>query len=171
MSSPSAETLLQAAVGTAVGHLWVLMERVARATSAAQVYEAAMDCLEHALRVDRSAVLLFDEAAVMRFVAWRGLSPGYREKVEGHTPWSPGAVDAAPVVVADVAADPELAAFGELFEAERIAALAFIPLQFGDALLGKFMLYFREPYAPHEHELAVARAVAGHVAFALDRFR
>jgi len=171
LSSPSAETLLQAAVSTAVGHLWTLMERVARASSAVEVYEAAMDCLEHALRVDRSAVLLFDDAAVMRFVAWRGLSASYRERVEGHTPWSPGTVDAAPVVVADVAADPGLAAFGELFQAERIAALAFIPLQFGDTLLGKFMLYFRQPYAPHEHELAVARAVAGHVAFALDRFR
>lgn len=171
MPSSSIEPVLQAAVGTAVGHLWALMERVARATAPAQVYEAAMDCLEHALGVDRSAVLLFDDAGVMRFVASRGISARYRERVEGHTPWAPGTVDAAPVIVADVAADPDLAAFGELFAAEGIAALAFIPLQFGDTLLGKFMLYFARPYAPHEHELAIARAVAGHVAFALDRFR
>lgn len=171
MASSSIEPVLQAAVGTAVGHLWALMERVARATAAAQVYEAAMDCLEHALGVDRSAVLLFDDAGVMRFVASRGISARYCGCVEGHTPWAPGTADAAPVIVADVSADSELAAFGELFAAEGIAALTFIPLQFGDILLGKFMLYFARPYAPPAHELAIARAVAGHVAFALDRFR
>lgn len=171
MASSSIEPVLQAAVGNAVGHLWALMERVARATAPAQVYEAAMDCLEHALRVDRSAVLLFDDADVMRFVASRGISAGYRARVEGHTPWAPGTVDAAPVIVADVSADPDLAAYGELFVAEGMAALTFIPLQFGDTLLGKFMLYFARPYAPPAHELAIARAVAGHVAFALDRFR
>lgn len=171
MASSSIEPVLQAAVGTAVGHLWALMERVARATGPAQVYEAAMDCLEQALGVDRSAVLLFDDAGVMRFVASRGISASYRERVEGHTPWAPGTVDAAPVIVADVAVDPGLLAYRELFRVEGIAGLAFIPLQFADALLGKFMLYFARPYAPHEHELAIARAVAGHVAFALDRFR
>jgi signal transduction histidine kinase len=147
------------------------MERVARATEASQVYEAAMECLDQALGVDRSAVLLFDGAGVMRFVAWRGISARYREGVEGHSPWAPGTVDAAPMMLPDVTADPSLAAFGELFRAEGIAALAFIPLQFGDDLLGKFMLYFPQPKSPAAHEIAVARAVAGHVAFALHRFR
>jgi PAS domain S-box-containing protein len=161
----------RAAAGDAAEHLWTLMGRVARATAVEQVYDAAMDCLEHALGVERSAVLLFDDAGVMRFVAWRGLSAGYRRTVDGHSPWAPGTPDAAPLVVADVAEDPELAVYGTLFQSEQIAALAFIPLQFGDALLGKFMLYFRRPYAPSSHELAIARAIAGHVAFALDRFR
>lgn len=170
MSSPSTETVLQAAVGAAVEELWALMDRVARATAPAEVYEAAMDCLEHALGVDRSAVLLFDDAGVMRFVASRGLSAHYCQRVEGHSPWPPGTPNAAPVVVANVLEDAALAAFHELFRSEGIGALAFIPLQVGDALLGKFMLYFRGPYAAHAHELALARATAGHVAFALHRF-
>lgn len=171
MSSPSTENVLQAPADAAVEQLLALMERVARATAAHEVYEAAMDCLQHALGVDRSAVLLFDDAGVMRFVASRGLSARYREHVEGHSPWAPDTVDAQPVLVGNVLEDAALAGYQEVFRGEGIAALAFIPLRFADTLLGKFMLYFPRPYAPSEQELALARVIAGHVAFALDRFR
>jgi signal transduction histidine kinase len=171
LSSPLTENGLQGTAGAAAEQLLALMERVARATTADEVYAAAMDCLQHALGVDRSAVLLFDDAGVMRFVASRGLSVGYCERVEGHSPWAPDTVDAAPVLVANVRDDASLAAFQAVFEGEDIAALTFIPLRFADKLLGKFMLYFRRPYAPSAPELSLAQAIAGHVAFALDRFR
>src|SRR5581483_2272252 len=45
---------------------------------------------------------LLDEADVMRFRAWRGLSDEYRSKTEGHTPWTPETRDPEPVLVPDV---------------------------------------------------------------------
>lgn len=168
LPSPEHEQVSLAA--TAAEFLWSLMKQVARATTVEQVYAAAMDCLEHALGVERSAVLLFDDDGMMRFVAWRGLSERYRRAVEGHSPWAPGSCRVEPVLVANVAEDPQLSGYGSLFHEEDIAALAFIPLQFGDVLLGKFMLYFRRPYEVPQSDVVLARAIAGHVAFAIDRF-
>ena len=154
-----------------IAHLADLMSGVARAADLEEVYELALDCLGRALGVERAALLLFDRDQVMRFVAWRGLSDSYRAAVEGHSPWAPDARDARPIPVADVAADPELSGFGELFEREGIRALAFVPLAYGDRLLGKFMLYYRDPHRFDPDEIAIAIAIAGHVAYAIERMR
>ena len=45
------------------------------------VYAAAMDSIETALSCERSAILLFDAAGIMQFVASRGLSDNYRGAV------------------------------------------------------------------------------------------
>ncbi|MCX4239829.1 GAF domain-containing sensor histidine kinase [Paraliomyxa miuraensis] len=146
------------------------MKHVARATTVEEVYGAAMDCLEQAVGVRRSSVLLFDDEGVMRFVAWRGLSDAYRQAVEGHTPWKPGTRGAEPLMVPNVDEDPALADYRPLLHGEGIAALAFVPLQLGDVLLGKFMLYFGRPHVVPQTELVLVQAIAGHVAFAIDRF-
>lgn len=171
MSEPEHVSVAASAGPDAAEHLWRLMEQVARATAVEEVYTAAMDCLERALGVERSSVLLFDDDGVMRFVAWRGLSERYRRAVDGHSPWAAGTKGAQPLLVPNVAEDPSLSAYGSLFHDEDIAALAFIPLQHGDALLGKFMLYFREPHVVDPRHVVLARAIAGHVTFAIDRFR
>ena len=44
----------------------------------------------------------FDEAGVMQFVAWRGLSDGYRAAVDGHSPWKPDDRDPDPIFVSDI---------------------------------------------------------------------
>jgi len=157
--------------GDAERRLWQLMEEVARAGSAEQLYESALRCLRGILGVERASLLLFDESGTMRFVAWNGLSEEYRRAVDGHSPWRPDERAAAPVLVSDVRRDPALEGYGELLAREGIAALAFIPLQLADRLLGKFMLYYAEPHAFSEREISVARIVAGHIAYALEHRR
>ena len=39
----------------------------------------------------------------MRFVAWAGLSEGYRRAVDGHSPWTRDVKDPQPICIADVA--------------------------------------------------------------------
>jgi GAF domain-containing protein len=118
-----------------------LTDSASRAADLGQILEEALDALEQTLRPDRASVLLFDPDGVMRFKAWRALSDGYRKAVEGHSPWKADAVDPVPVLIPDVRDAPDLAVYGDLFEREGIAALAFIPLVSGGRLLGKFMLY------------------------------
>jgi PAS domain S-box-containing protein len=69
--------------------LYQLADHLHRAQSLNDVYSAALDAMLSALRCDRASILLFDDAGVMRFVGWRGLSDRYRETVEGHSPWNP----------------------------------------------------------------------------------
>lgn len=148
-----------------------LMDQVAGATSLQDVYDGALTCLHETLHLKRAAVLVFDQDHVMRFVASSGLSDSYRQAVEGHSPWSSDNRAPQPVLVSDVRSAPEFASFLPLFEQEQIAAVAFIPLCFGNKLLGKFMLYYRRPHEFADDELAVAETIAGHVAFAVEHHR
>jgi serine phosphatase RsbU (regulator of sigma subunit)/anti-sigma regulatory factor (Ser/Thr protein kinase) len=140
-----------------------------RTGSAEGVYEHALDAIVTTLGVDRASLLLYDSDGVMRFKAWRGLSSTYRRAVEGHTPWERGVLDAAPLVVPDAQADPELSALLPLLRAEGIAALAFLPLVTRDGLIGKFMLYYDRPHAFGVDEIALAEVLAGQIALATDR--
>jgi len=133
------------------------------------IFEAALDALESGLGVEKASVLLFDPDGVMRFKGWRNLSESYRRAVEGHTPWAPGVKGAEPIVVGDVAENADLAPFREILRAERIAALAFIPLEDADGVIGKFMLYFPEPRDLLAEELQLASLIATQVAFAVSR--
>jgi signal transduction histidine kinase len=151
--------------------LYGLTDSVAHATSLQEIHDAALDCLQAALKVERASILLLDPDEVMRFKAWRGLSDRYRTAVEGHSPWQPDEPRPAPVFVSDVAREPELAAYEELFRDEEIGALAFIPLCYGEKLLGKFMLYYRAPHSVTERECGIVRVIAGHVAFSVERMR
>ena len=107
----------------------------------------------------------------MRFTAWRGLSDAYRQAVEGHSPWTPDAVDPQPIVVPDVTKDASLAPFLPTIQAEGIAGMAFIPLVSLGRLVGKFMVYLDEPRALTDEELQLASLIAAHVAFAVQRTR
>ncbi|HEX6386045.1 MAG TPA: GAF domain-containing protein, partial [Anaerolineae bacterium] len=142
---------------------------VSRAANLEQIYEAALDCLQDTLHIDRASVLLFDENGVMRFQAWRSLSQRYRQFVDGHSPWSPTEKDPRPIVVANVAEEPSLAELRDVILAEGICALGFIPLVSQGRLLGKFMLYYNAPHEFEEDEIHLAESIAGQVAFAIDR--
>ncbi|MDP2342999.1 MAG: GAF domain-containing protein [Deltaproteobacteria bacterium] len=150
-----------------------LLHRMAAGTNRAvhleEVFELALDAIGE-LGAERGSILAFDDAGVMRFRAWRGLSDSYRAAVEGHSPWDRAASSFAPIVVRDVHADPRWAAYAEVFRAESIAALAFIPLVNAGALVGKFMLYWSAPRDVDELELETASAIASHAAASLVRF-
>ena len=151
--------------------LYLLSEQLHRASSVEEIYDAAMDAIESALGCERSAILLFDDGGIMQFVASRGLSEDYRRAVTGHTPWKPDEADAVPIDIPDVAhaeLDDQLKA---TVLQEGIRAIAFVPLVSDGALIGKFMGYFREPYAFTKDDLAVSLAIARQLAFSIQRNR
>jgi PAS domain S-box-containing protein len=148
-----------------------LTKAISKSRTVEDIYSAALDALSSGLGVDRASILLFDPDGVMRFKAYRGLSDDYRRAVEGHSPWKPDSPDPQSIWVSDVATDSSLAAFLPLFTAERIAALAFIPLVSLDRVIGKFMLYYPAPTHPSSDVLRLAGVIAAEVAFAVERTR
>jgi signal transduction histidine kinase len=148
-----------------------LTESLGRATTLDAVYDGALDAIQEGLGVERASVLLFDAAKVMSFVAWRGLSDGYRQAVNGHTPWTPESRDAAPICLPDVLAEDSLAAYQPVFAAEEIRALGFFPLVHRHEVIGKFMLYYREPHTFADDEVQLAQTIAGQIAFGVARVR
>jgi PAS domain S-box-containing protein len=148
-----------------------MTDAVNRATALDDIYEEALESLQHALKADRASILLADDDGVMRFKAWRGLSDGYRAAVEGHSPWTPDTTAPEPILCSDVANDPSLAAFRDTVAAEGIAALGFIPLVSQGRLLGKMMIYYDQPYKFRREDVDLAQNMASHIAFALQRKR
>jgi PAS domain S-box-containing protein len=151
--------------------LYQLLAALTQAKNLEDVYEAAITSLLNATTADRAAILIFEEDDVIRFKAWRDLSPEYRQAVTGHIPWPKGTRDAMPIVVPDVLLDESLLQYRQLFSRERIRALVFIPLALKAGVLGKFMLYYSEPHECSADELAIAQAIASHVSIATERQR
>ena len=150
--------------------LYHLADRVGRAKDLAGVCDAAVASIL-AVGATRASVLLFDEAGVMRFQAWRNLSDGYRAAVDGHSPWSRDTAAPAPIAVDDVQHDATLGALRDVVLSEGIRALAFVPLVSHGQLLGKFMVYYDAPHVFSADELRLAGSIAQHVAFGLARVR
>jgi len=148
--------------------LYKLAAAVIGADRVEDVFDAALDAIAAALGTHRCAILVQDADDVMRFRAWRGLSDEYRRSVEGDPPWKR---DAQPVLVSDVEGDVSLAAYQFSFRRERIGALAVVPLVSGGRLLGKLMVTYDQPRALTPTEVELARAIASHLAAAVDRLR
>ena len=142
-----------------------------QAEPAEDFYTEAVDTIVTVVGADRASLLLFDPDGVLRFKAWRGLSEPYRCATEGHTPWPSTDLNARPILVSDVAAEPQLAALLPVLRAESIAAAAFVPLNSRDGVIGMFRLYYREPHAFPATEVAMAEVLAGHLALAVERHR
>lgn len=150
--------------------LYAFTDRLFRAETNAQVYEAALDAILHILRCDRASILLFDDRGVMRFVAWRGLSDDYRRAVEGHSPWRPEDKVADPICIDDIEKAGDLPEqLKAVVRAERIAALAFIPLFAGGKIVGKFMAYYGAPHPFAAREINAGMAIARQLGFSLER--
>jgi signal transduction histidine kinase/ActR/RegA family two-component response regulator len=168
---------LAAGPGSATHHLADLQAinqlsmAIAAGADPGEIHARALDALGEFLHSDRAAILLADAAGVMRFVAWRGLSEGYRRATEGHSPWPADARDAAAVLVEDVETEPALAGLRPIIRGEGIRALAFVPLRHRGRLLGKFMVYYDAPHRFAHAEVRFAEMIASHVAFAAARRR
>ena len=149
--------------------LYRLTDKLYRAESLSDTYEAALDAIFSAFSCDRASVLLFDESGVMRFVAWRGLSDQYRKAVEGHSPWKPGDRDPEPIFVANVDATDEPESLKAVIRAEGIRGLAFIPLVSKGTVIGKFMIYHPSPHTFVDQEVDLAITIARQVGFSIER--
>jgi PAS domain S-box-containing protein len=148
-----------------------LMTLAASAGSLDDVYHSALNSVQVGLGIERASLRLFDANGAMPFVAWAGLSEEYRLNVGGFAPWLPTETGAAPILASDIATDPLFSSVAPMILREGIRALAFFPLQFGDRLLGKFSLYYREPHEFTAVEIATAEQVADRVVFALEHHR
>ncbi len=163
-----AEQNLKASIRT-LEMLYRLADVVGRTRGLGETCEAAVEAIMAGTSASRASVLLLDDAGVMRFRAWRGLSERYRAAVDGHSPWSAETSDPASIAITDVLEDPGLAALRDVITAEGIRALAFVPLVHQGRLLGKFMLYHDAPHVFSAEELRLAATIAHHVAFGLAR--
>ncbi|MGE5691182.1 MAG: GAF domain-containing protein [Pseudomonadota bacterium] len=151
--------------------LYRLADAIGRAASLDETLDEALSALTAALGLSRVAVLLADDAGVLQFVAWRGLSDAYRELAAAHAPWPADVQDPQPVLVADIDEEPELAPLRGQVVGEGIRALAFVPLVHRGRLLGTFMLYRAEPGPWSEREVRLTQAIATHIAAAAERHR
>src|SRR5262249_40869569 len=77
-------------------------ERLYRAQTPSDVYKAALDTIPRPPGCRRASILLLDDAGIMRFAAWRGLSDAYRRAAEGHSPWTRDVKDPQSVCVQDI---------------------------------------------------------------------
>jgi PAS domain S-box-containing protein len=149
--------------------LYRLTDRLYRARGLEQVYAASLDAICESLGCSRASILRFDAAGVMRFVAWRGLSDTYRQAVEGHSAWQAGDGNAEAVFIEDILRSGEPEALKKTLLSENIRALAFIPLEIEDRVVGKFMLYYDDPRVFSDHERELSLIIARQLGFAVDR--
>jgi PAS domain S-box-containing protein len=151
--------------------LYQFTDRLFRAASIDDVYEAGLDAIVRALGCDRASILMFDHAGVMKFAAWRGLSDGYRRAVEGHSPWTREAKDPQPIAIDDIDRAELDASLKETVKAEGISALAFIPLIARGELVGKFMAYYPTVHVFTEADIELAVTIARQLGFSIERIR
>ncbi|MFM9849390.1 MAG: PAS domain S-box protein [Hyphomicrobiaceae bacterium] len=148
--------------------LYRFTDKLYRASPLSDVFDAALVAIRQALGCKRAAILLFDDTGVMRFVAWSELSETYRRAVEGHSPWAPGAKHAEPICIDNVEASDISDSLKETIKAERISALAFIPLVVGGELVGKFMTYYETPHQFTESEIGLSLTIARQLGFNME---
>jgi PAS domain S-box-containing protein len=151
--------------------LFRFTDRLYRAETDADVHEAALDAILSALNCDRASILLFDADGMMSFVAWRGLSEGYRKAVNGHSPWKVGDRDPEAIFVPDIRASGEADALKRTIEEEGIRGLGFIPLVANGFVIGKFMTYYAEPHETTPAQADLALTIARQLGFAIERRR
>src|SRR5262245_31265569 len=121
MRGIQARGVAQSRNGTAaIEEVHRLTDRLFRAETPNDVYEAGFDTFEGALGCKRASVLLFDDADVMRFVASRGLSDAARHAFEGHLPWTRHVKDPRPICIQDVGAMDLSESLKEVARAEQI---------------------------------------------------
>lgn len=119
--------------------------------------------------VKRSAVLVFGDDGVCRFVTSRGMSEAYCAAVEGHCPWRQGQLSAEPIVIGDSMTDESLSAYRALFKSENVRALVFLPIVTERGVIGKIMLYSDQPDGISQAQINAARLAATYAGVAITR--
>jgi PAS domain S-box-containing protein len=151
--------------------LYQFTDKLFRAQCSDDIYDAALEAILQAIRCERASILLFDSAGVMRFVRWCCLSDGYRQAVEGHSPWTPDTANPAPIWIDNVSSSDIDEPLKQTVAAEGIGALAFIPLIAQGKLIGKFMVYYDRPHAFAATEIDLAVTIARQLGFSIERVR
>lgn len=152
--------------------LYQFTDRLYRATSLTEIYDAALDAIVTALHCRRASLLRLDDGdGRMHFVAWRGLSEQYRMAVDGHSPWRPEETNPDPLCVEDIERSDQPEHLKAIVRQEDIRALAFIPLMAGGNLVGKFMTYYETPHAYTREDMDLALTLARQLGFGIERMQ
>ncbi len=151
--------------------LYRFTDRLYRAASLNDVYEATLDTIAAALHCRRASIQRFDSDGIMRFAAWRALSDVYRAAIEGHSPWKSDATNPEPVCVPNVDRARFGAAIKLAAKQEGIEAIAFIPLMAAGKLIGKFVTYYDAPREFSREEIELTLTLARQLGFAIERMR
>lgn len=146
-----------------------LTDRLYRAPSLPEVYDATLDAIVELLGCAKASILRFDKTGAMRFVAWKGLSEAYRAAVDGHSPWRVGERDPGSIFVPDIAQSDVTKDLVGILRQEGIRALAFIPVTLNRGAVGKFMIYHDAPHAFDEEEREIALILARQLSFGIER--
>ena len=151
--------------------LYRFTDRLYRAVSLNDVYEAALDAIVGALHCKRASIQRFDSDGVMRFAAWRGLSDHYRAAAEGLSPWKTDETNPEPVCFPDI----ERARFDPVSKTaakqEGIGALALVPLMAAGKLVGKFVTYYEQPREFLQEDIELTLTLARQLGFGIERMR
>ncbi len=151
--------------------LYRFTDRLYRAASVQDIYDAGLDAIIAGMHCGRASILRSDDHGVMRFVAWRGLSERYRNAVEGHSPWRPGDANPEPVCVSDIGAADLDRNIASAVKDEGIGAVAFIPLMAEGKLVGKFMAYYETAREFAREDVDLAVTLARQLGFGIERMR
>ena len=151
--------------------LFKFTDKLYRAETTDQIFEAALDAITNALGCERASILLFGQDGVMRFAAWRGLSDSCRKAVEGHSRWKSGDINPQPIFVTDITDSSEPEELKGAMQREGIRGLAFIPVASGGTIFGKFMSCHREPRLFSRTDISLAVTIGRQLGFAIERDR
>jgi PAS domain S-box-containing protein len=151
--------------------LYRFTNRLYRAETLKDIYAAALDAIVDAMHCSRASILRCDTDGVMRFVAWRGLSEGYRRATTGHSPWALQDANPEPVCMSDVDRAELDQPLKAIVKQEGVGALAFIPLMAEGRLVGKFTVYYDAPKEFDPEQMELALTLARQLGFAIERMR
>jgi PAS domain S-box-containing protein len=151
--------------------LFHLADELLRSTAMDEIYSAAFNAIFASLQCDRASILLTDEAGVMHFASWRGLSKRYRQATDGHSAWAADDSDPQPICVSNATAHNFDEHLKEAIGLEGIGSLCFVPLVSNGKLIGKFMTYFNQPHRYSRHEIDLSLTIARQLAFGVERKR
>jgi signal transduction histidine kinase/CheY-like chemotaxis protein len=114
-----------------------------------RIYRLALDAIGAAVGVDRTAILLLDDAGALRCPEWTAAPEVARAALEGPCPWAPGGLAPAPLALP--------------------GGTTLVPVAGRGRLLGAFALAFAPPRPLTGAELRIVEIVAGSVGFAVER--
>jgi len=151
--------------------LYRFTDRLYRAASLNDIYEATLDAIVSALHCSRASIQRFDTDGVMRFASWRGLSDHYRMAIESHSPWKSDETNPQPVCIADIDRARFSPAIKVAAKQEGIGALAFVPLMAAGQLIGKFVTYYDAPREFAQEDIELTLTLARQLGFGIERMR
>ena len=152
--------------------IYQLSDAVARTEAVEGIYQEALNVVERLQQGDAAAIRLSDDNGVMRFETWRGLSDSYCTTTEPHTYWPADQSDPQPVLIASLErqlADHPLYLPTRFRCCNGIQAMAWMPLQHRNRVLGEFAIYYRSAHEFDDGEVELLQTIARHISFALAR--